>query len=126
MGNKLAIIGVNQTAVKPSPVFNEKGFFSSITCSVAGTITVKGIGIMEYIASGSAITGHIDPVTGTTGVGNAPAAGYYEALEGTQVAIPMVAGDTIGGHFHYIVSDGNFKGHAYAVQNYNRSGNPLY
>ena len=110
----LVTFAINQSAVKPSYLTQEQGWFSQITCSTAGTITVRGTSILEWIASGAAITGHIDPATGTTGVGTASADGYFEALPGTDVDIPMAAGDTINGHFTHVKTDANFKGWGYA------------
>ena len=117
MSSKRSIItiGVSQASVKPSPLSREEGWFSEISCTTAGTITVKGTGTMQYIASGSAITGHIDPATGITGVGNAPAAGYYEALPVTAVAFALTAGDKIFGNFKEFATNSAFKGYAYAV-----------
>jgi hypothetical protein len=110
----LVTFASGQTGVKPSYLTQEQGWFSQITCSTAGTVSVKGTSILEFIASGASITGHIDPATGTTGVGTASSSGYFEALPGTQVSIPMAAGDTINGHFTHISTDSNFKGWGYA------------
>ena len=110
----LFTFGTSQGGVKPSYQANETGIFTSISCSTAGTISVKGTSIYEYIALGGSITGHIDPKTGITGVGTASAAGYFEALPATTVAIPMAANQTILGSFTHISTDGNFKGWGYA------------
>ena len=115
----IVTFGASQASSKPSIVSNESGFFSDVTCSVAGNIVVKGTNIIEQLAQGAAYTGHIDPYTGVAGVGTTPEVGYYEALPVTAVTIAMVAGDTISGCFTEIATGTGFKGwgHASIVHN---------
>jgi len=118
MSSKTSIvtIGVSQASVKPSPLANEEGWFSKIVCTTAGSISVKGIGIMEYIALNGDWTGHIDPATGIAGVGASACAanGYYEALPVTAVVFAQTEHDEIRGMFTEFSSNAAFKGYGYA------------
>ena len=76
--------------------------FFSITALSGGTVTVKGGGVFEYLASGVPGTGHIDPSTGAAFDGNTAAAGYYEALPATEVEVTLSAGQTLFGRFTYV------------------------
>jgi hypothetical protein len=115
----LVTFGASQVSTKPSIVSNESGFFSDVSCSAAGNITVKGTNIIEHLAAGAGYTGHIDPYTGIAGVGTTPEAGYYEALPATAVTIAMVAGGTIRGCFTEIATGSGFKGWGHASVSHN-------
>tara|TARA_R110002096_G_scaffold323462_3_gene517633 strand:+ start:547 stop:927 length:381 start_codon:yes stop_codon:yes gene_type:complete len=106
----LVTFGASQAFVKPSIAAAEQGWFSQVTCSVAGNILVKGTGIKEFIVASGGGTGHIDPATGVAFTGNVASTGYYEALPATTVTIAMAAGDTIGGAFLQIATGSGFKG----------------
>ena len=76
--------------------------FFSVTSLDSGTITVKGGGVFKYLSASStspAATGFIDPSTGKAFTANDNAAGHYEALPATSVAIPLQAGQTAFGRF---------------------------
>ena len=119
MSQRIHLISLvpSQPGLAPSTLPYEEGFFTYITCSVAGDILVKGTGIKEYIAANGDWTGHIDPATGVAGVGssNCAANGLYEALPTTQVTIAMTAGQTIEGSFTHIATGSGFKGTAGCV-----------
>ena len=102
-------------SVPPSALRKEQGRFTEVFCSTAGTIRVKGTGIVAYIASGASGTGYIDPATGAEFTGNASTNGYYEALPATAVPIAMVAGQTLTGSFTEVQTDSTFAGWGTAV-----------
>tara|TARA_R110002167_G_scaffold108285_1_gene276538 strand:- start:794 stop:1144 length:351 start_codon:yes stop_codon:yes gene_type:complete len=79
-------------------------YFHTITVLADAVLTVKGGGIFEHLASGADGAGHIDPDTGVAHTGNTDAAGFYEALGTTGVAITIPAGVTIYGRFTEIAS----------------------
>jgi len=91
-----------------------RGKFFAITCTIAGTVSVKGGGGFERLASGAGGTGHIDPVTGVAHTGNTAAEGFFEKLSSGELDIPMIAGQTIYGRFDSLKTDGTFTGFAYA------------
>jgi hypothetical protein len=91
-----------------------KGKFFSITCTAAGTVSVKGGAGFERLASGATGTSYIDPSTGVAHTGNTAAEGFFEKLSSVELAIPMIAGQTIYGRFDSLKSDGTFTGFAYA------------
>ena len=100
----------------------ERGEFFAITCSVAGSVTVRGRGVFKYVnidgASSSEVVKYIDPNTGKA-YENAAAAtgdpeGFYERISSAETVIPMIAGQTIYGRFTAVKSDGTFTGFAYA------------
>jgi hypothetical protein len=66
----------------------------------AGTFTVKGSGIYQYLgASNAAATSHIDPTTGVAFTAADNDAGYYEALDTVAVTIEITPGSTVYGRF---------------------------
>jgi len=113
-GKNLHIITTSSTVLSAPRVGDH---FFAINCTVAGTATVEG-GAYVYFASGATPgVGYIDPRTGepfgaatTTGE-----AGYYETIGTTDVAIPMIAGQTVYGKFDTVKSDGTFTGFAYSA-----------
>ncbi len=96
--------------------------FFAITCTVAGTVKVKGGGLYEYInidnASGSDVIKYIDPSTGAAYADQAAATGdttgFYQKINSEEVDVVMIAGQTIYGRFDSVKSDGTFTGFAYA------------
>ena len=91
-----------------------KGKFFSITCTVAGTVSVKGGAGFEHKAGSVSGTSHIDPSTGVAHTGNTAAEGFFEKISSAELDIPMIAGQTIYGRFDSVKSDGTFTGFAYA------------
>jgi len=116
--SNIYVISASATTAS-SPV---NGKFFSITCSVAGDITVKGGACFEYInidaASAADVVKYIDPSTGDAYVdeaaANGDATGFYQKVSSQDVRITMVAGQTIYGRFDSVKSDGTFTGFAYA------------
>lgn len=110
------IISASATGADATPASGT--VFHSITCSVAGSITVNAGSVYEFVdgatAGDTGATGYIDPNTGEafaeTGHGGY-AAGFYQPT-GT-VSITMVAGQTIYGRFTTVKGDGTFTGFAY-------------
>ena len=98
-----------------------RGSFFAITCSIAGTVNIKGAGIYEYVdvsASTTDYQSYIDPSTGETFVDNATidaaGDGFYERIPTSETSVDMIAGQTIYGKFTEVGSDGTFTGFAYA------------
>lgn len=98
-----------------------RGSFFAITCSIAGTVNIKGAGIYEYVdvsASTTDYLNYIDPSTGERFVDNAAidaaGDGFYEHVSTTATSVDMIAGQTIYGKFDEVGSDGTFTGFAYA------------
>ena len=78
-------------------------YFHTILVSArAADINVKGGGIFAYLASGVPGAGYIDPTTGEEFSGNTSAAGFYEALSSTAIAMTIPAGTTVYGRFYEI------------------------
>ena len=99
----------------------ENGVFVTISCSVAGTVKVKGGGIYEYKDVSTSTTDYVDYIDPSTGAAfvddatmNTAGDGFYEALDSVEVDVPMIAGQTIYGRFNSVKSDGTFTGFAYA------------
>ena len=112
------VIDAAATDVQATP---KSGKFHSISCSVAGTVTVTGGGVYIYVDVTLATdvhTGFIDPATGVAFVDDATMNtaddGFYESVSTTPRNIVMIAGQTIYGKFDSVKSDGTFTGFAYA------------
>ena len=104
--------------VSSAPV---RGKFFAITCSVGGTVKVKGPGVFQYVDVSDASdvhTGFIDADTGKAYTSdtdmNSDGDGFFETVSTSEVDIPMIAGQTIYGRFDSVKSDGTFTGFAYA------------
>ena len=98
-----------------------RGKFFAITCTVAGSVLVKGGGVFIYVDvsdSTSVHTTFIDPATGVPFVNDAAmntrGDGFYESIETTERTLVMIAGQTIYGRFDSLKSDGTFTGFTYA------------
>ena len=77
-------------------------YFHTITVLAAAVLTVKGGGIFEYLAANGGDGTHID--SGGTTLGATHAAGFYEALGTTAIALTIPVGTTIHGRFTEIAS----------------------
>jgi len=111
-------ISATTTDVSATPV---RGKFFAITCSVAGTVKVKGADIFQYVDvtdSSGVHTGFIDQGTGAAfaddATMNSAGDGFFETLSTSEVDLVMIAGQTIYGRFDSVKSDGTFTGFAYA------------
>lgn len=96
--------------------------FFAVTCTVAGTLKVKGAGVYEYVniddANSTEVVKYIDPSTGAAYTGTAAATGdttgFYQRVDSVETDIAMIAGQTVYGRFASVKSDGTFTGFAYA------------
>ena len=112
------VISATTTDVFATP---RSGKFFSITCSVAGTVKVKGGGVFEYVDISDAtdtFQNYIDPSTGVAfaddAAMNTAGDGFYESISTQDTDLVMIAGQTIYGRFDSLKSDGTFTGFAYA------------
>ena len=111
------LISATTTDVSATP---KQGKFFSITCTVAGTVKVKGGGVYEYVDVSDATNtfgNYIDPNTGaafaTDAAMNTRGDGFYERIGTAETDIAMIAGQTVYGRFDSVKSDGTFTGFAY-------------
>ena len=98
-----------------------RGKFFAITCSVAGTVKVKGADIFQYVDVTDATDVHTNfidqsdgEVFGSDSDMNSAGDGFFETLSTVEVDLVMIAGQTIYGRFDSVKSDGTFTGFAYA------------
>lgn len=114
------VIDATATDLQATP---KSGKFFSITCSVAGSVSVTGGGVFIYVdantlANDAAAQKFIDPSDGVAFSTKAEVVaaddGFYESIPTEARAIPMIAGQTIYGRFDSLMSDGTFTGFAYA------------
>jgi|TARA_R100001509_G_scaffold90490_1_gene51999 uncharacterized protein (UPF0264 family) len=111
------LISATTTDVSAAP---KNGYFSSIVCSVAGTVKVKGGGVYEYVDISDAtdtFQNYIDPDTGVAFANdaamNSAGDGFYQRISTVETDIVMIAGQTVYGRFDSLKSDGTFTGFAY-------------
>ena len=111
------LISATTTDVNATP---KHGSFSAITCTVAGTVKVRGGGVYEYVDIDDATDVHqnfIDPTTGEVFVNDAAmntrGDGFYQKVNSVDTDIAMIAGQTVYGRFDSVKSDGTFTGFAY-------------
>ena len=114
------LISATTTDVNATP---KHGSFSAITCTVAGTVKVRGGGVYEYVdasdlaADNSDAVNFIDPSDGaafsTKAEVVAAGDGFYERVNDIDTDIAMIAGQTVYGRFDSVKSDGTFTGFAY-------------
>ena len=112
------IISATTTDVSAAPI---RGKFFAITCSVAGTVKVKGAGVFEYVDVSDASDVHTKYIDADTGEAysadsdmNSDGDGFFQKVDGNETDIVMIAGQTIYGRFDSLKSDGTFTGFAYA------------
>lgn len=81
------------------------GDFFAIQVLVAAdaNMSVKGSGILEYLASDAGTGTHLDS-SGNV-LGDTHGAGFYEALSTQAVTLPCVAGSTIYGKFNSVTGE---------------------
>ena len=113
------LISATTTDVNAGPK-NADHFFA-ITCSVAGTVKVRGGGVYEYVDISDAtdtFQNYIDPDTGIAFANdaamNTAGDGFYQRIDTIDTDIAMIAGQTVYGRFASVKSDGTFTGFAYA------------
>ena len=111
------LISANTTDVNATP---KHGSFSAVTCTVAGTVKVRGGGVYEYVDVSDASDVHtsfIDPTTGVVfaddAAMNTRGDGFYQKINSVDTDIAMIAGQTVYGRFDSVKSDGTFTGFAY-------------
>ena len=111
------LISATTTDVNATP---KHGSFSAITCTVAGTVKVRGGGVYEYVDVSAATDVHtnfIDPSTGAAFANdtlmNSAGDGFYQKINSVDTDIAMIAGQTVYGRFDSVKSDGTFTGFAY-------------
>ena len=111
------LISATTTDVSATP---KQGTFHSITCTVAGTVKVKGGGVYEYVDVSDAtntFSNYIDPDTGAAfaddATMNTAGDGFYERIGTVETDMAMIAGQTVYGRFTTVKSDGTFTGFAY-------------
>lgn len=116
--SSIYIISAEASDVNAEPV---RGKFFAITCSIGGTVHVKGAGVFQYVDVSDASdvhTGFIDADTGKAYTSdtdmNSDGDGFFETVSTSEVDIVMVAGQTIYGRFDSVKSNGTFTGFAYA------------
>ena len=97
-----------------------RGSFFAITCSIPGSVKLKGAGIYKFVDVDVSVVdylSYIDPSTGERFVDDAAMTaagdGFYELLDTIEDTVPMIAGQTIYGKFTEVGSDGTFTGFAY-------------
>lgn len=78
------------------------GDFYAIQVLVAAdaNMTVKGVGIFEYLAANGGNGTHLDSSGNVLGA--AHAAGFYEAISTQSVTLPCIAGTTVYGSFNSV------------------------
>lgn len=113
------LISATTTDVSAGPK-NADHFFA-VTCTVAGTVKVKGGGVYEYVDVTDAtdtFQNYIDPDTGAAfaddATMNTAGDGFYQRIGSVETDIAMIAGQTVYGRFASVKSDGTFTGFAYA------------
>tara|TARA_R100000149_G_scaffold64794_1_gene37479 strand:- start:497 stop:880 length:384 start_codon:yes stop_codon:yes gene_type:complete len=113
------LISATTTDVSAGPK-NADHFFA-ITCTISGTVKVKGGGVYQYVDISEATNVHqnfIDPDTGVAFVNdatmNSAGDGFYQRIDSVETDIAMIAGQTVYGRFASVKSDGTFTGFAYA------------
>jgi hypothetical protein len=109
------VIETDTTNGRPST-----GYFSAITCNVAGNVIVRGSGLFGFADADGSPTGwvaYIDPSTGKRFADAdallAAGDGYYEFVPTINVGLTMVSGQTIYGRWTSVSSDGTFTGFAF-------------
>lgn len=112
------IISATTTDVSAAPI---RGKFFAITCSVAGTVKVKGAGVFQYVDVSDATDVHTKFIDADTGEVysadsdmNSDGDGFFQKVAANETDIVMIAGQTIYGRFDSLKSDGTFTGFAYA------------
>lgn len=110
---------ISATTIDVSAGPKNADHFFAITCTVAGTVKVKGGGVYEYVDVGDATNvfqNYIDPDTGEAFADNASMTpdGFYQRIDSVETDIAMIAGQTVYGRFASVKSDGTFTGFAYA------------
>ena len=104
LGNSgIIVVDENQGAVAaPS-----NRFIVAITNSTdAGTFTVQGVGIFEYVAADGGDGTHFDS-SGSL-LGSTHDAGYYESVDGRNITVEIAKGATVFGRFTSVdATDGN-------------------
>ena len=95
--------------------------FFAVTCTIAGTLKIKGAGVYEYVDVTDAtdtFQNYIDPTTGVAFANDAAintrGDAYYQRIDSVYTDIAMIAGQTVYGKFASVISDGTFTGFAYA------------
>ena len=111
------LISATTTDVNAGP--KNADHFTAITCTVAGTVKVRGGGVYEYVDVSDATNvfqNYIDPDTGLAFADNASMTpdGFYQRIDSVDTDIAMIAGQTVYGRFASVKSDGTFTGFAYA------------
>lgn len=113
LGKNIHVITTSATA-QVGPTVGDH--FYAINCTAPGTCTVEG-GPYVYFASGATPgVGYIDPDTGEAfgASDTTSAAGFFAPVSTTDVALVMIAGQTVYGRFNTLKSDGTFTGFAYS------------
>jgi len=104
LGNSgIIVVDENQGAVAaPS-----NRFIVAISNSTdAGTFTVQGVGIFEYVAANGGDGTHFDS-SGSL-LGSTHDAGYYESVDGRNITVEIGQGATVYGRFTSVdATDGN-------------------
>ena len=113
------LVSSTTTDVSAAP---KNGYFLAITCTVAGTVKVKGGGVYEYVDVSDAtdtFQNYIDPDTGVAFANdaamNTAGDGFYQRISTVETSIAMIAGQTVYGRFDSLKSDGTFTGFAYSA-----------
>lgn len=116
--SNIYVISATTTDVSAAPI---RGKFFAINCTVAGTVKVKGGGVFQYVDVSDATDVHTNFIDADTGLAytadsdmNSDGDGFFQTVSGTEVDLPMIAGQTIYGRFDSLKSDGTFTGFAYA------------
>jgi len=118
--SNIYVIDATATDLQATP---KSGKFFSITCGVAGSISVTGGGVFIYVDASALVNDaaaqkFIDPSNGVAFSTKAEVVtlgdGFYESVPSEARAIPMIAGQTIYGRFDSVKTDGTFTGFAYA------------
>jgi len=104
LGNAgIIVVDENQGAVAaPSNRF----IVAISSAATAGTFTVQGVGIFEYVAANGGDGTHFDS-SGSL-LGSTHAAGYYESVDGRNITVEIAQGATVYGRFTSVdATDGN-------------------
>ena len=114
------VIADGETVAQTTYGASNGGAFHAITCTVAGTVKVRGGGLYKFVDVSDATDVHqnfINPATGapfiSDAVMNAALDGFYESIDSIDVSVVMIAGQSIYGKFASVLSDGTFTGFAY-------------
>ena len=99
------LISATTTDVNATP---KHGSFSAVTCTVAGTVKVRGGGVYEYVDVSDASDVHTSFIDPTTGVVFADDAAMNTRGDGFYQKI-----NSVYGRFDSVKSDGTFTGFAY-------------